>query len=198
MAARGAIWQIAGDVPSTLDEQQNARQTQVIQRNADLRLAMTGRLIGIARRDKRRAPMQEVGDGFITPAGGLVGDFKGAKYPRRQITVLAREAWEAALIEISQPSLSWTTRRANLLVEGAELPRAAGSILRIGAVRLEVTAQTFPCARMEEAWAGLWSALAKDWQGGVTCRVLEGGPIGLGDEVEVLAQRPLVVRRLPG
>ena len=78
------------------------------------------------------------------------------------------------------------------------MPRAAGSILRIGAVRLEVTAQTFPCARMEEAWAGLWSALAKDWQGGVTCRVLEGGPIGLGDEVEVLAQRPLVVRRLPG
>jgi MOSC domain-containing protein YiiM len=42
------------------------------------------------------------------------------------------------------------------------------------------------------------SALAKDWRGGVTCRVLEGGPIGLGDEVEVLAQRPLVVRRLPG
>jgi MOSC domain-containing protein YiiM len=169
---------------------------------------MTGRLIGIATRGARRAPMREIGDGQITPQGGLVGDFKGAKFARRQITVLAREDWQAALAEIGQPvlpwpdlpwpHLPWTVRRANLLVEGVELPRAAGGMLRIGAVRLEVTGQTYPCARMEEAQAGLLSALARDWRGGVTCRVLEGGPIGLGDPVEVTARPPRIERRLPG
>ena len=53
-------------------------------------------------------------------------------------------------------------------------------------------AQTYPCARMEEAQAGLLSALAKDWRGGVTCRVLEGGPIALGDPVEVTVRPPRV------
>src|SRR5262249_12292836 len=97
-----------------------------------------------------------------------------------------------------RPDLPWTTRRANLLVEGVELPHAAGGILRIGPVRLEVTAQTYPCARMEEAHAGLLSALAKAWRGGGTCRVLEGGPIALGDPAEVIVRPPHIMRRLPG
>jgi MOSC domain-containing protein YiiM len=142
--------------------------------------------------------MQEVDQGLITPAAGLVGDFKGAKYPRRQITVLALEVWQAALAEIAQPGLPWTARRANLLLEGVELPCAAGGVLRIGAVHLEVTGQTYPCSRMEEVQAGLLSALAKDWRGGVTCRVLEGGPIALGDPVEVLLRPVPIVRQLPG
>jgi MOSC domain-containing protein YiiM len=159
---------------------------------------MTGRLIGIARRDARRAPMQEVDQGLITLAAGLVGDFKGAKYPQRQITVLALEAWQAAVAETRQLGLPWTARRANLLVEGLELPRAVGGVLRIGAARLEATGQTYPCGRMEEAQAGLLSALAMDWRGGVTCRVLEGGPIALGDPVEVLLRPAPTVRRMPG
>jgi MOSC domain-containing protein YiiM len=159
---------------------------------------MTGRLIGIAYRDVRRAPMQTTDRGLITSATGLAGDFKGAKYPRRQITVLALEAWQAALAEIAQSSLPWTARRANLLVEGVELPRAAGGVLRVGTVHLEVTGQTYPCSRTEEAQAGLLSALAKDWRGGVTCRVLEGGPVALGDAVEVLVSRAPTVRHLPG
>ncbi len=37
--------------------------------------------------------MEECAEGLITLAAGLEGDFKGSKYPRRQITVLARETW---------------------------------------------------------------------------------------------------------
>ena len=51
--------------------------------------SMTGRLSDIASRVRAGQPMQEVSDGEITLQGGLVGDFKGAKYARRQITVLA-------------------------------------------------------------------------------------------------------------
>lgn len=159
---------------------------------------IAGRLIGIAHRPARRAPMQEVSKRAITMEAGLAGDFKGAKYPRRQITVLAREAWDAALAELGRTNLPWTVRRANLLVEGVELPRTGG-ILRIGTVRLEITAQTYPCARMEEACKDLLSALAQDWRGGVTCCVLEGGDIALGDSVEVCLRPPVRAKaRLPG
>ena len=64
-------------------------------------------------------------------------------------------------------------------------------------MRLEVTGQTYPCSRMEEARAGLLKALAVDWRGGVTCRVLSSAPIGLGEEVEVLVRPTEVVPRLP-
>jgi hypothetical protein len=76
--------------------------------------------------------MQELAEGLITVAAGLAGDTKGAKYPSRQITVLSREAWDAALAEIGGPHLAWTARRANLLVGGVELPRAKGAVLSVG------------------------------------------------------------------
>ncbi len=157
-----------------------------------------GRLVGIARRRQRRVPMDEIALGLISVEGGLAGDYKGAKFPLRQITVLAREAWEAAAAQIGESGLPWTTRRANLLVEGVELPRAKGGLIGIGPVRLEVTGQTYPCVRMEEARAGLLKALAREWRGGLTCRVLSGGPIALGDAVEVLVRPREVLPRLPG
>jgi MOSC domain-containing protein YiiM len=156
-----------------------------------------GRLVGIARRPMRRARMEEIAEGAVSVEAGLEGDFKGAKYPRRQLTLLAREDWQAALAEIGAEGLAWTARRANLLVAGMALPRAAGAILTVGPVRLEVTAQTYPCARMEEARPGLLKALAKDWRGGVTTRVLAGGRIALGDTVEVLWRPPEREPHLP-
>lgn len=156
-----------------------------------------GRLIGIARRSKRRAPMEDCAGGLIAVAWGLEGDFKGAKYPRRQITVLACEAWEEAVLEIDHATLPWTARRANLLVAGVRLPRAVGGVVRIGPARLEVTGQTYPCPRMDEACPGLLRALAKDWRGGVTTRVIQGGAIRPGDSVEVLVDPPEITPRLP-
>lgn len=157
-----------------------------------------GRLVGIARRGQRRTPMQEIAEGLISVEAGLAGDSKGVRFPLRQITVLAREAWIAAAADVGDPELPWTVRRANLLVEGVDLPRAKGGILRIGAARLEVTGRTYPCIRMEEARPGLLKALAADWRGGVTCRVLSGGQIALGEEVEVLVRPPEDIPRLPG
>jgi MOSC domain-containing protein YiiM len=146
--------------------------------------------------------MEEITAGAITVDGGLEGDHKGPKFPKRRITVLAIEAWREALAELRDAdgaavSLPWTARRANLLVEGVRLPRARGGILRIGTVKLEVTYPTQPCRRMEEAFPGLLKALHPDWRGGVTCQVLEGGRVTVGDEVEVLVSPPEREMRLP-
>jgi MOSC domain-containing protein YiiM len=162
----------------------------------------TGRLIGIAVRPAYRAPMQMLERALIADGGGVEGDYKGAKHPRRGVTVLAREAWEAALADLGgdggDDDLPWTARRANLLVEGVALPRAVGGVVRIGAAVLEVTYPTTPCKRMDEARAGLLRALYPDWRGGITCRVVEGAQVALGDAVEVLVSPPERKRRLPG
>ena len=145
--------------------------------------------------------MEELHAGLITREAGLEGDSRGAKFLTRQITVLAREDWEAALLDLSglmgPPDLPWTTRRANLYVEGLRLPRAKGGVLQIGPVVLEITGQTNPCHRMDEARIGLLSALHPEWRGGVTCRVRDGGAIALGAPITILHAPKEHVIRLP-
>lgn len=163
-----------------------------------------GRLIGIARRARHQAPMEELSEAEISTSAGVTGDSRGAKYKTRQVTVLALEDWQAALAAVAAqrgarpPDLPWTTRRANLLIEGVRLPEAKGAILAVGPVVLEVTGVTWPCARMDEACPGLLKALAGEARGGVTARVLEGGHIRAGDPVEVRLRPPVRRIRLPG
>ena len=163
---------------------------------------MTGQLVGIARRSQRRAPMEELEAVAVTIERGVQGDHKGAKFPRRQVTILSREAWQAAIAELTDLAgpvvLPWTARRANLLVEGINLPRAKGAIVAIGTAQFEVTDQTVPCRRMDEAHAGLLRVLHPEWRGGVTCKVLRGGELRRGDLVEVLLSPPERRIHLPG
>ncbi|MGI9479101.1 MAG: MOSC domain-containing protein [Hyphomicrobiaceae bacterium] len=160
---------------------------------------MSGRLIGIARRAARRAPMEAVEQVPISLEAGLEGDHKGAKFPLRQVTVLSIESWRAALDDLpGKPDLPWTARRANLLVEAVRLPRAKGGLIAIGDVELEVTNQTVPCGRMNEAYDGLLKALHPDWRGGVTCRVVRAGTVQVGDSVEILFAPPEHRVTLPG
>lgn len=142
-----------------------------------------GRLIGIARRDGKRAAMQELSTAEVDDATGVARDFRG-RPGNRQVTIISSEAWQAACREVGV-ELPWTTRRANLLVEGLQLPQQPGRIVRIGDLRLEITMETDPCSRMDEQQDGLKAALAPDWRGGVCCRVLSGGTIRIGDAVSI-------------
>lgn len=151
-------------------------------------MAEGGRLVGMARRAGPRAPMETLEAGRIGVDFGLEGDHRGivrpGKLPKRQVTVLAREAWEAACADLGH-DVPWTARRANLLVEQVPLPRRAGDVIAIGEVRLEVHVEIEPCERMDEAAEGLRVTLIPDWRGGVGCRVLRGGAIALGDTVRI-------------
>jgi len=142
-----------------------------------------GRLIGIARRERKRAPMEELERARVETASGVAGDFRG-KPGRRQVTVLTAPGWQAACAELGR-ELPWTTRRANLYVDGIPLADSTGQRLVIGSLVLEITGELDPCSRMDEADEGLCRALTPDWRGGVTCRVLAGGEIGVGDGVRL-------------
>ena len=139
---------------------------------------MTGRLIGIARHARSKAPMELLDRVEVSLAGGLHGDFRGAmrgKPYKRQVTLIERGDWEAAQAEVGH-TLGWEQRRSNLLVDGFDLPQTRGIVLRIGAdVLLEITRETDPCERMEALAEGLKAALLPDWRGGACAMVRQGG-----------------------
>ena len=142
-----------------------------------------GKLTGIARRETTRAPMELLETVAISEDAGVSGDFRG-RSRKRQVTVISSGVWDEVCAEVGA-NLPWTTRRANLLVEGVDLPRDAGSVMQIGDVSLRVEVETAPCSRMDEQHAGLKQALTPDWRGGVCCTVLRGGEVSIGDDVSI-------------
>jgi len=142
---------------------------------------MAGRILGLARRARSRAAMETIDSASVSLGAGLESDSRGAP-GRRQVTVLTRESWEATCAALGQTP-PWTTRRANILIEGLRVEGRLGGILRIGELTLEITGETDPCSRMEEQVPGLRAALTPDWRGGVTCRVRSPGRVAVGDAV---------------
>ena len=143
------------------------------------------RLLGIAVKQVRKGPVSTHDEAMITIHNGVVGDWRG-KPGNRQVTLMSLVDWQAACGELGV-ELPWQTRRANLLVDALPLHRSTGARIVLGEAVLEVTGETDPCERMEEAQPGLFQALAPDWRGGVTCKVLANGVIRVGMDVELIA-----------
>ncbi|MEO9130751.1 MAG: MOSC domain-containing protein [Sphingomonas sp.] len=149
----------------------------------------TGRVAGIARHAFPRAPMEVIDHVHLSVESGLAGDFRGAVKPgrkaKRQVSLIERADWDTAMADLGVDH-HWSVRRANLLVDGLDLPQQAGAIVRIGdEVVLEITVECDPCSRMEEIEPGLKAALTPDWRGGALARVISGGEIRIGDDIRV-------------
>lgn len=142
-----------------------------------------GEVTGIAKRERPRAPMQQLTEAEINLETGLADDFRGA-VRGRQVTVLTEEGWQAACAELGE-ELPWTTRRANLLVRGVDLTGRVGTRLKVGEAVLVITDECDPCSVMEKARKGLRKALAPGWRAGATCRVARAGWVRLGDKAEL-------------
>jgi MOSC domain-containing protein YiiM len=147
-----------------------------------------GTLLAIARHARSKAPMELIDHAEVTREAGIRGDFRGGmkgKPYKRQVTLIERGDWEAALAEVGH-SIAWQERRSNLLVDGFDLPQVPGTRLRIGAdVVLEITRECDPCERMEALAPGLKAALLPDWRGGACAMVIEGGRIAPGDLIRI-------------
>ncbi|MFD1611736.1 MOSC domain-containing protein [Sphingomonas tabacisoli] len=125
----------------------------------------------------------------ISREGGLQRDFRGAIRPggkdKRQVSLIEAGDWLAAIEELGTV-VEWQERRANLLVDGVDLPQRPGAVVRIGSdVRLEITCECDPCSRMDAIVPGLKAVLMHDWRGGALARVLQGGDIRVGDPVSI-------------
>jgi len=152
---------------------------------------MGGRLAGLARHDRKFGPVETLQAIAIDRDGGVPGDYASAvasqKMTRkRQVSLIERECWDAALAE-AFGSVDWAFSRRNFLLEGLRLPRAAGTRLQIGSsLVLEITDQCTPCHRMEALLPGLHDAMRADWRGGFVARVEQDGVVAVDDEIRIL------------
>lgn len=139
-------------------------------------------LLDIAFRPKAKAPMQTKSQSMVTRVAGVDED-AGGKPGKRQVTLLSQDQWQLVCKEL-HTTLPWTTRRANLLIEGIAFdPSFVGKQIKIGELILVVTGETDPCPKMDAQYQGLTQALTPDWRAGVCCKVLADGRVKVGDQV---------------
>ncbi len=143
-----------------------------------------GKVVAIALKTAHGAPLIEVQSVQVSEEG-LEGNVH--QRAERRVTFLSKEQWAEVEQELDTP-LSWTIRRANILVEGLDLAATLGKSLQLGDVRVHINGETEPCGQMEAAQTGLRDALKPECRGGVYGNVVGAGPIRTGDTIRVVEE----------
>jgi MOSC domain-containing protein YiiM len=145
-----------------------------------------GEVVSIHVAPARRIPTRPVESVVAEAGAGLVGDrYHGSRH--RHVTIqsaLDLEAAGAALGSVVEPG---ATRR-NLTISGGPVPGKPGTRVRVGEVLLEVVRPAAPC-RLLDDWIAPGAMKAMHARGGTVFRILEGGPVRVGDTVVVAAPR---------
>jgi MOSC domain-containing protein YiiM len=143
------------------------------------------KLQSIARQISAEPVMEELFDGEISVAEGLLGDLSPVS-AGGEISVLSKDSWVKVCHE-AECEVPWLAHGANLLIKGFEfLPTDLGRTLRIGEVELEIAREHAPSTELENQAPALYAALLLGWRGGVVCRVLRSGTIQTGDTVDIV------------
>ena len=151
-----------------------------------------GKLIAIGIAPQAKAALALVESVEVVAGEGLAGDrygagigaaqFRGRRSPEKEVTLIAREAIEAANDEFNYTIEHLETRR-NLLTEGVPLNELVGKSFRVGDVLLKGLELCEPCGYLEKrTFNGIKAAL--QGRGGLRCCVIEGGVIRVGDAIE--------------
>ena len=131
------------------------------------------------RASKKRLPMEELAEVQAVTDTGFEGCAHGRPASKRQLLLVDRETLETMEL---RPGII----RENITTDGLNVNSLQiGQLLRVGQVRLEVSAVCTPCDQMEAIRPGLRKEL---WgRRGMLCRVLDGGVIRRGDLIEKLS-----------
>lgn len=146
----------------------------------------TGTVEWIGLRPERRGSLTSVTEAEVVPGNGLEGDhFHGQGGGNRQVTLIQGEHLDAVGAFLRGPSADPSLARRNIVVRGINLFSLQDRKFRIGDAVFEHSGPCHPCSRMEENFGpGGYNAMRG--HGGITAKVIEGGFIRVGDEVEKL------------
>ncbi|OJJ17313.1 MOSC domain-containing protein [marine bacterium AO1-C] len=145
-----------------------------------------GKVEWIGLRPEKRAPLQDVKSVMANGENGLEGDHFAGKYSqKRQVTLIQAEHLAAVASMMGVENIDPGLTRRNIVVKGINLLALKEKQFRIGEAILETTGLCHPCSRMEtNLGEGGYNAMRG--HGGITAKVVKGGEIRQGDEVEAL------------
>lgn len=159
-------------------------KAQSIQEMIENSWAQPGKVAHISIRPERKAPVQSCESVEAVAGHGLKGDHYGSKGGKRQVTLIQGEHLDAVASMLGKDHLEPGITRRNIIVKGINLLALKDRKFRIGDAILEYTGLCHPCSNMEDQ-LGQGGYNAMRGHGGITARVLESGPIKLGDEVSI-------------
>jgi MOSC domain-containing protein YiiM len=145
-----------------------------------------GRVESIIVRGSPRERARKVA-GTVALAGiGLADDRLGqrgeSELSTRQVTLIQAEHLPVIAGLARVEPIDPIGLRRNLVISGINLLALKNAKLKVGAALLEIVGPCQPCSRMEET-IGPGGYAAMRGHGGMTARVLVGGPINVGDVV---------------
>ena len=146
-------------------------------------------VVSIHRVAGRDGPATALEEARVVADFGLVGDWRSRSRRGRQITLIEAEALEAVAAELGLEAVPAGASRRQVVVRGLRLDGTIGRRIRIGEVVFAIDEPCDPCANMERQ-IGPGARRAMRDRGGVCGRVLEGGTLRRGEEVELLATVP--------
>ncbi|MET0285906.1 MAG: MOSC domain-containing protein [Polyangiales bacterium] len=149
-----------------------------------------GRVAWIGVRAERGATMRTLTEATLIARHGVEGDYTtlGRGGGKRQVTLLQAEHLDVIAKLVERERVGPEELRRNLMVEGINLHALRLRTFRIGSTLLEGTGYCEPCSKMERAF-GVGGYNAVRGHGGILARVLEGGVIRVGDEVDFALER---------
>jgi MOSC domain-containing protein YiiM len=143
-----------------------------------------GRLVWIGLRPSRKAPMLMPASARLIAHQGIEGDrYRTQRDGPRQVTLIAVEDIRAIASFMRRldvpPELLWR----NFVTQGINLNALKGWRIRVGGALLDISGECAPCSQMEtNLGPGGYNAVRG--RGGLTARIIIGGEVGIGDQID--------------
>ena len=147
-------------------------------------IPQVGKVEWVSVRPKAKGEVKPLEEVEAQEGKGLVGDHYSGKSGHRQVTLIQAEHLAGVAYMLKTEVIDPELTRRNIVVSGINLLAFEDQQFQIGEAVLQMTGPCEPCERMEEN-LGEGGYNAMRGHGGITCRVVKGGKIKVGDKVRL-------------